>query len=180
MTKRANEEKDQDVLAQLCEHFNKFLSGEDVNNLYDLCIFDTPPGKTFITMPVLRAATDCLIPTSAGQFDIDGVYEMMSVLETENQHRTSAIKLSGIIPNKVRKIIKHQDKLKILREGEITGRFVYQEQLSERAAFIFDKMPLGGNQGYKYADEKAETEISAVIEKIRENVWADELEEQYA
>lgn len=75
------------LLDQICDHFRKFVESEDVAQEYDMIIFDTPPGKNFITIPVFRAATDILMLPKPEGFSVEGLAKMKASIERENEYR---------------------------------------------------------------------------------------------
>lgn len=128
------EEVVQKVYAQLF----KFLSLDDVKTSYDKIIIDTPPSKGPVTISVVRAATDLLIPSIMEPQPIEGIYGMIHLWKTERLRRpeNNPINLIGVLPNSYdRRGIIHKDHFESLKqemheyvlESKIGRRLIYAE-----------------------------------------------------
>jgi chromosome partitioning protein len=53
----------EEVVQKVYDQLSKFLALDDVKSSYDKIIIDTPPSKGPVTISVVRAATDLLIPS---------------------------------------------------------------------------------------------------------------------
>ncbi|MFK8050312.1 MAG: ParA family protein [Halioglobus sp.] len=162
--------QDGDLLEQICNHFKKFVTSEDVAEEYDLIIFDTPPGKNFITIPVFRAASDILMPFKPEGFSVEGLAKMKASIERENEYRDTPVKISGMIPNLVKHNNKHRDTLYGLGHNAEVSPLLWDTPLHDRVAFVLDNMPLS-ETNFKYADAKAEEEMTALVDRFRAQVY---------
>ena len=161
---------DETLLDQICDHFRKFIEGDDVREEYDLIIFDTPPGKNFITIPVFRAASDIVMPFKPEGFSIEGLAKMKASIENENAYRTEPVNISGMVPNLVKHNNKHRDTLAALAENQEVAPLLWDTLLHDRVAFVLDNMPLS-ETSYRYQDTKAELEMSALVRRFRAAVF---------
>jgi chromosome partitioning protein len=165
---------DASLLDQICEHFRKFVEDEDVAEEYDLIVFDTPPGKNFITIPVFRAATDILMPFKPEGFSVEGLAKMKASIEKENEYRDTPVKISGMVPNLVKHNNKHRDTLAGLHHNDEVSAMLWDTTLHDRVAFVLDNLPLSENN-FRYHDPKAEEEMAAVIRQFRRAVYGTQI-----
>jgi len=161
---------DASLLDQICDHFKKFVEDEAVAEEYDMIVFDTPPGKNFITIPVFRAASDVLMPFKPEGFSVEGLAKMKASIEKENEYRDAPIKISGMIPNLVKYNNKHRDTLSGLEHNTEVSPLLWHTTLHDRVAFVLDNMPLS-ESNFRFGDPKAEEEMAAVIQQFRHEVY---------
>jgi chromosome partitioning protein len=164
------------LLDQICEHFRKFVKSDDVAQEYDMIIFDTPPGKNFITIPVFRAATDILMPFKPEGFSVEGLAKMKASIERENEYRDTPVKISGMVPNLVKYNNKHRDTLLGLAHNDDVASLLWDTMLHDRVAFVLDNMPLS-ETNFRYADPKAEEEMVALVRRFRAAVYELDMEQ---
>jgi chromosome partitioning protein len=162
-----------DLLDKICDHFRKFVESDDVSDEYGMIIFDTPPGKNFITIPVFRAATDILMPFKPEGFSVEGLAKMKASIERENEYRDTPVKIAGMLPNLVKYNNKHRDTLSGLQQNPEVARLLWDTRLHDRVAFVLDNMPLS-ETNFRYSDPKAEEEMSALVIKFRRAVYGIE------
>ena len=162
--------QDGDLLEKICDHFRKFVQSDDVAEEYDMIVFDTPPGKNFITIPVFRAATDILMPFKPEGFSVEGLAKMKALIERENDYRGTPVKISGMLPNLVKYNNKHRDTLSGLEHNAEVAELLWDTVLHDRVAFVLDNMPLS-ETNFRYADPKAEEEMAALVDKFRREVY---------
>lgn len=165
---------DKNLLEQICEHFRKFIDDPDVAEEYDMIVFDTPPGKNFITIPVFRAATDILMPFKPEGFSVEGLAKMKASIEKENEYRDTPVKISGMVPNLVKRNNKHRDTLLGLHNNPEVASLLWDTTLHDRVAFVLDNMPLS-ETNFRYGDPKAEEEMTALIRQFRREVYGADL-----
>ena len=158
------------LLDQICDHFRKFVESEDVAQEYDMIIFDTPPGKNFITIPVFRAATDILMPFKPEGFSVEGLAKMKASIERENEYRDTPVHIAGMVPNLVKYNNKHRDTLLGLTHNPEVAALLWDTTLHDRVAFVLDNMPLS-ETNFRYADLKAEEEMVALVQRFRSEVY---------
>jgi len=157
---------DENLLDQICEHFRRFIEDPEVADTYDLIVFDTPPGKNFITIPVFRAATSILMPFKPEGFSVEGLAKMKASIENENAYRDTPVAIAGMVPNLVKHNNKHRDTLAALAHNPEVSPLLWDTPLHDRVAFVLDNMPLS-ETNFRYRDEKAEEEMTALIAQFR-------------
>lgn len=93
----------------------ELLERREINEYYDFCIIDCPPGvKNKENECAIQAANLFILPVEMKQFCIDGMVEMINVLTSEYGRDMSEI---IIIPNMIREVKKHLDIIATLRNA---------------------------------------------------------------
>ena len=128
----------EEVVQKVYDQLSKFLNLDDVKNSYDKIIIDTPPSKGPVTISVVRAATDLLIPSIMEPQPIEGIYGMIHLWKSETLRRPEnrSLNLIGVLPNSYdRRGIIHKDHYESLKnempdyvlESKIGRRLIYAE-----------------------------------------------------
>jgi len=134
-----------EVVQRVYDQLFKFLSLDEVKNSYDKIIIDTPPSKGPVTISVVRAATDLLIPSIMEPQPIEGIYGMIHLWKSETLRRSenSPLNLIGVLPNSYdRRGIIHKDHYDSLSKempnyvlkSKIGRRLIYAEADADGAA----------------------------------------------
>jgi len=159
----------EEVVEKVYNQLAKFLDLDDVKSFYSKIIIDTAPSKGPLTISVIRAATDILIPSLMEPQPIEGIYGMLHLWKSESLRRSldNPLNLIGVLPNSfVKRGIVHKDHLDSLKaeipehvlENVIGRRLIYSEVDAKDAVppSIFD-----------YPDSNlAKQEIMAVCQEI--------------
>lgn len=135
----------EEVVQKVYDQLSKFLALDDVKNSYDKIIIDTPPSKGPVTISVVRAATDILIPSIMEPQPMEGIYGMIHLWKSETLRRpeNNPLNLLGVLPNSFdRRGIIHKDHYDSLKrempdyvlESKIGRRLIYAEADAEGAA----------------------------------------------
>lgn len=166
------ESADSTTLDAIYQFMHSFFKQPDVQELYDLVVFDCPPGKSLITTPILRAITDLILPTQAGTFSMDGVQRMIYEVDRENRYRETDLNLIGIIPNQIdERLNKHRANLQILRESPITREYMAPFNIKRLVAIGLEQLPMGPISDCTLEDTNAEAQIQTFIEFVRERMY---------
>ena len=67
---------------------------------YDFILLDCPPEAGLLTQSALVAATDVLIPVDVGYFSVDGLENMLEVIDRIRQSHNPTLNLFGILVTK--------------------------------------------------------------------------------
>lgn len=135
----------EEVVQKVYDQLSKFLALDDVQSSYDKIIIDTPPSKGPVTISVVRAATDLLIPSIMEPQPIEGIYGMIHLWKSETLRRPDhrQLNLIGVLPNSYdRRGIIHKDHYDSLKqempnyvlESKIGRRLIYAEADADGAA----------------------------------------------
>ena len=109
----------EEVVQKVYDQLSKFLELDDVKISYDKIIIDTPPSKGPVTISVVRAATDLLIPSIMEPQPIEGIYGMIHLWKSETLRRPEnrPLNLIGVLPNSFdRRGIIHKDHYDSLKQ----------------------------------------------------------------
>jgi chromosome partitioning protein len=135
----------EEVVQKVYDQLSKFLALDDVKNSYDKIIIDTPPSKGPVTISVVRASTDLLIPSIMEPQPIEGIYGMIHLWKSETLRRpeNNPLNLIGVLPNSFdRRGIIHKDHYDSLKQempdhvltSKIGRRLIYAEADADGAA----------------------------------------------
>lgn len=140
-----------EIIQKVYNQLATFLSLDEVKENYDKIIIDTPPSKGPLTISVVRAATDLIIPSILEPQPIEGIYGMIHLWKSESLRRTAdnPLNLIGVLPNSfVKRGNIHQQLLEDLKQqmpeyvldSMISRRLVYSEVDADGAVppSIFD------------------------------------------
>ena len=110
---------------------------QEVQNIYDVIVLDTPPAISPITLSALRAATHLMIPTIPDPQGFEGVESMIKEYVREKRIRDDdrPLELLGIIPNNVRSTVLHTDYINKLRTTPVISDFTAPFIIKQRTAF---------------------------------------------
>ena len=135
----------------------------EVREEFELVCFDTPPTSGLLTVQALVAATEAYIPMQAHFLDMEGMIEIVEVVEQIRKHYNREIEIKGIIPTFVgeSKTISRQIMDEVEEElGE--GIFLKPVRLNEALAeapgfgktvFQYDIRSRGALDYYRVAQE---------------------------
>lgn len=70
----------------------------DVGEQYEFVIFDTPPTSGLLTVQALVAAREAYIPMQSHFLAMEGMIEIVEVVEQVRKHYNSHLEIKGIIP----------------------------------------------------------------------------------
>ena len=127
-----------EVIEKVHECLNRFLSLDEVKESYDIIIIDTPPSKGPLTVGVIKAATDIIIPSTMEPQPIEGIYGMLQLWKQEQLRRSgnNQLKLIGILPNMFNKTSNlHEDFLKALKNNSAISEYVIPAVIGRRMVF---------------------------------------------
>jgi len=70
---------------------------ESVQNDYDFILIDCPPSLSVLTMNALTAADGVLVPIQAEFYALEGISQLLSVVELVRNHLNPNLELSGVL-----------------------------------------------------------------------------------
>lgn len=127
-----------EVLEKVYNQLANFLNLEEVKSLYDIVIIDTPPSKGPLTVGVIRAATDILIPSIMEPQPVEGIYGMLQLWKQEQMRRSqdNSLNLIGILPNMFsKKSNLHEGFLENLKKSSSISEFILPAVIGRRIVF---------------------------------------------
>ncbi|OGT06292.1 MAG: hypothetical protein A2X78_01445 [Gammaproteobacteria bacterium GWE2_37_16] len=127
-----------EVVEQVHNQLYKFLNLKEIQEEYDVVVIDTPPSKGPLTISVVRAATDILIPSTMEPQPIEGIYGMLQLWRQEQMRRNPdhPLNLLGILPNMFKKGINlHEGFLENLKRNKNISEFIIGATLGRRTIF---------------------------------------------
>ena len=116
---------------------------------YDFVIFDAPPSMSLITVNVMVAATEIVIPVALSYFSLDGCAEILETIEKLRQeHDHPRLRVSMVIPTLYRKTQLADEILGKLRERfpqeisrEVVGYSVAIDEAQSHGLTIWEYAP---------------------------------------
>lgn len=70
---------------------------KDIEEEYDFVICDTPPSKDVFMRNAIYACTGCIIPVSPTKFAIDGLAEILNMIESIKEDGNEQLQIYGIL-----------------------------------------------------------------------------------
>ena len=70
---------------------------EEIEDMYDFCIIDTPPVLGIKTINALSAADGVIIPAQADAFSLQGIGDLANTLRSVRKHANANLKIMGIV-----------------------------------------------------------------------------------
>lgn len=116
---------------------------------YDFVLFDAPPSFGSITLNILMAADEVVIPAPLTYLALDGVAEMTRTLRmVQSRYQHSELKICSVVPTFARRTKLAGEILEKLKarfgpamSSEVLGYSVLVDQAQSRAQTIFEYAP---------------------------------------
>ncbi|MFN3234137.1 MAG: ParA family protein [Gammaproteobacteria bacterium] len=126
-----------EVAERIHRQLKIFLNSPDLQEAYDVVIVDTAPSKGPLTVSVIKAATDIVIPSVMEEQPIQGIYGMLQLWMQESFNRKSdnPLNLVGILPNMFKNTTLHRDMYESLLSNEGIGKYMMPMKISQRIVY---------------------------------------------
>lgn len=136
---------DKTLLQQINDEMVNFFSQPDVQEIYDLVILDCPPGVHLITSPILRSATDIIIPVAMERYSVSGFHKLIREIDNEHKDRPFPLNIAAVVPNLYngqRTIHKaHWKSLKAQKTDPRYGQAIVDTPLKNLNDFLYQQLP---------------------------------------
>lgn len=126
-----------EVVEKVHKQLAGFLNSEDVRAAYDAVIIDTAPSKGPLTISVMKAATDIVIPAVMEEQPVQGIYGMLQLWMQESliREKSRPLNLVGILPNMFKQTRLHKDLLNSLQGNPAINRYILPVKLNQRIVY---------------------------------------------
>jgi chromosome partitioning protein len=126
-----------EVVEKVHKQLANFLNSEDVKAAYDVVIIDTAPSKGPLTVSVMKAATDIVIPSVMEEQPVQGIYGMLQLWMQESlaREKSRPLNLVGILPNLFKQTRLHKDLLQSLQDNPALNRYILPVKLNQRIVY---------------------------------------------
>jgi len=101
---------------------------QDFGGSYDYVLIDCPPNLGILTINAIRAAGEIIVPVEASRFSLEGVSQLISIIELVNERLNHAVNYQVLVNNfdsRLRHSFKMLDKIKATFKGKIFGTMVH-------------------------------------------------------
>ena len=175
-TSKISESQEEGVFESIMNELKSFMEQPDVQELYDLIIIDCPPGVNLITTPILRCATDLVIPVELEPWSVTGFRNIWKEIENVNNSglREEPINLAGVVPNKYDPRMttvhgQYLEQLRSLKDPKIKKALLDPIQILTE--FKTQWLPLGTPRKTKLTG-KAAKQMNKTIIDIAKNMYS--------
>lgn len=120
---------------EIIDNFTSFIDAARDED-YDVILIDTPPNRGPVTRAAIRAATDAFIIVRPEPKSIEGLSDMVEMIQSENQKKelSEATEIKGILVNgysyKDRSV--HDRTISFLKSDESISPYILECMLGER------------------------------------------------
>lgn len=88
------------LLNEVSKEYRLKIALEEVKEDYDLCVIDTPPSLSVLTINALASANYCIIPTGADIYSIQGIGQLKSTIDAVKTYCNKSLKVLGLLITK--------------------------------------------------------------------------------
>ncbi len=141
----------------------------DVVNRYDHVIVDTPPSLGVLTVNAFTAASDILIPTTAGIFATTGINQLNETVKSVQKYCNPNVKITGILFTRFNPRANISKQIKELTEqlGQYISAPIYKTYI--RSAVVVEEAQANRTDIFDYAGKSTVSEdYKAFIDEFLE------------
>lgn len=88
------------LLNEVSKEYRLKIALEAVEGNYDLCVIDTPPALSVLTINALVASNYCLVPAIADIYSIQGISQLNETIKVVKQYCNASLEVLGVVLNK--------------------------------------------------------------------------------
>lgn len=131
---------------------------QPIKNNYDFIIIDTPPSLGVLTVNAFTAATDILIPTTAGIFAATGINQLNMTVTSVKKYCNPNVNIMGILFTRFNPRINISKQVKELTEqiSEFISVPIYKTHI--RNAIVIEEAQANHRDIFDYADSSTVSE----------------------
>lgn len=85
------------IIIELGKEYKLKEALEEIADLYDYIIMDTPPALGVLTVNALTACTSVIIPAQADIYSLQGINQLYATIETVKQYCNTSLRVRGIL-----------------------------------------------------------------------------------
>ena len=165
-----------DIVEKVHKQLAGFLNSEDVRAAYDAVIIDTAPSKGPLTISVMKAATDIVIPSVMEEQPVQGIYGMLQLWMQESlmREKSRPLNLVGILPNMFKQTRLHKDLLHSLQGNPAINRYILPVKLNQRIVYAeVDSEEANPRSIFDFPDDHvAKKEALEAYQHIAERIYS--------
>ncbi len=165
-----------EVVEKVHKQLANFLNSEDVRAAYDAVIIDTAPSKGPLTISVMKAATDIVIPSVMEEQPVQGIYGMLQLWMQESliREKSRPLNLVGILPNMFKQTRLHKDLLNSLQGNPAINRYILPVKLNQRIVYAeVDSEEANPRSIFDFPDDHiAKKEALEAYQHIAERIYS--------
>lgn len=165
-----------EVVEKVHKQLASFLNSDDVRSTYDAVIIDTAPSKGPLTISVMKAATDIVIPSVMEEQPVQGIYGMLQLWMQESlaREKSKPLNLIGILPNLFKQTRLHKDILNSLQSNPAINRYILPVKLNQRIVYAeVDSEEANPRSIFDFADDHvAKQEALEAYSYIAEKIYS--------
>lgn len=157
---------EQELLQTGKEHRLK-ESIESIVDMYDYVVIDTPPSLGVLTVNAFTAASDVLIPTTAGIFATAGINQLNETLKSVQKYCNPNVKIAGILFTRFNPRVNISKQIKELTEqlSQYISAPIYKTYI--RSAIAVEEAQANRIDLFDYAERSTASEdYKAFIEEF--------------
>lgn len=130
----------------------------DMEDRYNYIVIDTPPSLGVLTVNAFTAATDIIIPTTAGIFATAGIRQLSDTVKNVQKYCNSSVKIAGILFTRFNPRANISRQIKDLTEqvGKYISAPIYDTYI--RAAVAVEEAQANSKDIFSYAKKSTVSE----------------------
>lgn len=148
---------------------------KEINGRYDYAIIDLPPNLGILTVNAIRASSEIIIPVEASRFSLEGVNQLIKIIELINDRLNHNVTYKILVTNfdsRLRHSFSMLDQIKSSFSGKVFGTIIHVNvKLKEAQSYgshilSYDKYSRGAKDYFTLSREmiSAETKDATAVQ----------------
>lgn len=88
------------LLNEVSKEYRLKIALDTLKDKYDLCVIDTPPSLSVLTINALVACDYCLVPSMADIYSVQGINQLNETIKVVKQYCNPNLQILGVVLNK--------------------------------------------------------------------------------